>query len=153
MSSSHPKPKVDSARKVSIAINKQTIVIIFGTAHAACSQILTPKLYDKDKKEVLCSLRSDFMGQNQAALEVQEGDGPLVVTWGPFDAETNLELEFDHGREENDTGKVIADQMKEFTDAPGMSRSVIPYDDGNSPNKTVVDMTAYVLRFKYLADD
>ena len=58
-------------------------------------------------------MRSDFEGQNEKRLEVQDGDGPLVVTWGPFDFETKLELEFDHGRDENSTGKVIEGQIKE----------------------------------------
>jgi len=75
------------------------------------------KLLDKDKKKLADTYEvkdGEFRGQEEI-LEIPEGDGPKIVTYGPLDIETILEVKFDHGRDPDDgsVGEVIQAKMKE----------------------------------------
>ena len=59
-------------------------------------------------------MHSNFQGQNEKLLEVQDSDSPLVVDWGHFEAKTKTELEFDHACSNNVTGKVIETRSKRW---------------------------------------
>ncbi|KAF8816735.1 hypothetical protein BYT27DRAFT_7076383 [Phlegmacium glaucopus] len=148
----HPKPTV-SGRKVTFIINKNALALVCGVAISSNPQTVYLKILDSNNTQIVAvdgvKFELDLEGTNET-LFTNPSDEKIGGVYGPFDQETKLELEFSHGRteEEEEKGKIITSKMKALIDEDETTRvDMIPYDNGYTEGKDVTDTLATVVRW------
>jgi extracellular elastinolytic metalloproteinase len=118
---------------VSISVDPQTVVTLFGVATASWPQKVKVELLDKDLKPIGSTRFLD--GVNRESLLVQDATTPeKTITLDPSGAKTTVEATFYHKKNDEEGWKVSTikkDKIKEFTDdALESAISLVPVDDG-----------------------
>ncbi|KAF8812174.1 hypothetical protein BYT27DRAFT_7183069 [Phlegmacium glaucopus] len=110
-----PGGEAQSGRIVSVSINSQTVVTIFGVVNSRWNQVVQANLIGPDMGPPTTVL---FDGRFGESLQPISPDEPAekTITWGPFDEQMTIELIFFHwGHGGLNISTIKDDKMKEYT--------------------------------------
>lgn len=148
---SHSKPVVtDSGSTVSVGVNSQTLITIFGVATSARKQKVQAALKDGNSN---VQSSSSFDGVQKESLYLENDSTKKTIVWGPFDEQMTIELSFFHQDSDTDDwepSSVKSDKMKEHsTNDLQTAISLIPIDDGENEDEnyqnTILNVTRMTL--------
>ena len=128
---SHSKPVVsDDGSSVSVSINPQTLITIFGVnmfihtfrreTHRCASspQVATSAYKQKVQAELqdansAVQSSSTFDGVQKESLYLESDSTKKAIVWGPFDAQMTLKLSFSHQDDDSDSDDSDTDDADE----------------------------------------
>jgi len=134
---SHSKPVITDSDTVSVSINPQTLITIFGVnlsilfftadvahhnvlscqvATSTCNQKVQAELKDADSNVQSTAVLD---GMQKESLYLEDNSTKKTIVWGPFDAQMTVELAFSHQNPDTDDwdpSSIKADKMKEAND-------------------------------------
>ncbi|KJA20475.1 hypothetical protein HYPSUDRAFT_43178 [Hypholoma sublateritium FD-334 SS-4] len=160
---SHSKPVVsDDGSTVSVSVNPQTLITIFGVATSTHKQKVQAELRDANSA-VKSASTFDSDGEKKESLYIEADNTKKAIVWGPFDAQTTVTLSFSHLDDDDDdsdggddaepswtaSGVVVAKMKEHSTDDLQTAISLIPVDDGENEDRnyqnTIFNVTRMTL--------
>ncbi|EDR10661.1 uncharacterized protein LACBIDRAFT_293663, partial [Laccaria bicolor S238N-H82] len=166
---SHSKPVVtDSGSTVSVGVNSQTLITIFGVnTDFSWSLQLRSSLSDALSRQVATSARkqkvqaalkdgnsnvqssSSFDGVQKESLYLENDSTKKTIVWGPFDEQMTIELSFFHQDSDTDDWEPSSHSTNDLQTAI----SLIPIDDGENEDENYQNTILNVTRMTRLSDN
>ncbi|KIJ95040.1 hypothetical protein K443DRAFT_134551 [Laccaria amethystina LaAM-08-1] len=146
---SHSKPVVtdsDSGSTVSVSVNPQTLITIFGVATSARKQKVQAELKDGNSN---VQSSSSFDGVQKESLYLEDDSTKKTIVWGPFDEQMTIELSFSH----QDSGEDDWEPSSHSTNDLQTAISLIPIDDGENDDENYQNTILNVTRMTGLSDN
>jgi len=115
---SHSKPVITDSGNgstVSVSVNPQTLITIFGVATSARKQKVQAELKDANSN---VQSSASFDGVQKESLYLENDSTKKTIVWGPFNAQMTVELSFSYQDSDTDDwepSSVKGNKMKEHS--------------------------------------